>query len=342
MLRTTMTLALVLACATGVAHAQGPLPSAGELRRAQAQADAEHTEERYIEKRSGEYLFKLTLRPGVLAPQRVADVTVEVLRVLEIPDPQWGDRLPMRGSKPIAIVQAPEQPAQKNRRRTTPAPSRYVLWPITNPGEFGFHFTPANDGVYTLTITGTDPTQGDGSLELVSFEAKFRIGVGADADQTEQSQGTAVARRTARRPVGLRTTKDAERQLQDLMTELGERFLDLEDFIDNPPAKGPNADAAAQARIIAALFAKAQGLAPRAHAKAGSEFDALLAKAPAHFEAIAVAAETPNRKAPRDAFEKAEMQTCLQCHTKFRWNATESLATWPKFQSIDWTTEGSR
>lgn len=319
-----------------------PKMSAGEARRAAAAGENQPLDERYIEKRSGDYLFKLTLRPGVLAPQRVADVTVEVLRVLQIPDPQWGDRLPMSNSNPIATVQAPALAAKKNRRRAEPPPSRYKLWPITNPGEFGFHFSPAHDGIYTVTIKGSDPTLGEG-LELVGYEASFRLGVGTEAAQTEQSQGTAAVRRTARRPVGMRNTLDRERQLQALMEEIGERFLDLEDMIDNAPAKGPNKDAAAQARAIAQLFEKSKGLAPRAHTASAEEFEKLAAAAPAFFEEIAAAAEGQNRKAPRAAFEKTELQSCLQCHTKFRWNATESLETWPAFQSIDWTkNQGSR
>lgn len=320
-----------------------PALSAGEARRAAAAGERESLDERYIEKRSGDYLFKLTLRPGVLAPQRVADVTVEVLRVLEIPDPQWGDRLPMQNSNPIATVQAPALETKRNRRRADPAPSRYKLWPITNPGEFGFHFSPAHDGLYTVTITGTDPSLGSDSLGTAGYEASFRLGVGTEAAQTEQSQGTAAARRSARRPVGMRNTRDRERQLQDLMEEIGERFLDLEDMIDNAPAKGANKDAAAQARVIAELFKKGKGLTPAAHGTSAEEFETLAAAAPVFLEEVAVAAEGKDRKAPRAAFEKAELQSCLQCHTKFRWNATESLATWPAFKSIDWTKEqGSR
>lgn len=343
MRRASIAFGFCVALSAGVAQANdNPQMSAGEARRAAAADDSQSLDERYIEKRSGDYLFKLTLRPGVLAPQRVANITVEVLRVLEIPDPQWGDRLPMMNSKPIATVQAPAVETKQNRRRTEPAPSRYKLWPITNPGEFGFHFSPAHDGLYTVTITGSDPSLGD-SLELTSYEASFRLGVGTEAAQTEQSQGTAAARRTARRPVGMRNTRDRERQLQDLMEEIGERFLDLEDMIDNAPAKGPNTDAAAQARVLGQLFAKSKGLTPAAHTASAEEFETLAASAPALFEAIAVAAEGKDRKAPRAAFEKAELQSCLQCHTKYRWNATDSLATWPAFKSIDWTKEqGSR
>lgn len=341
--RASTALTLCLALAAGAAHAkETKKPSAGEARRAAA-ATKESPEERYIEKRSGEYLFKLTLRPGELQPGRVANVNVEILRLLEIPDPQWGDRLPMKGSRPVAVVQAPAKESRRNRRRTAPAPSRYVLWPITNPGEFGFHFSPAHDGLYTLSISGVDPTLGDALLDASSYEVSFRIGVGSESAQTEQSQGTAAARRTARRPVGLRTNKDAARQLQDVMEEVGERFLDLEDLLDNAPRRGANKAAAAEARALAALFAKTKGLTPRRHKASSEEFQKLAAGMPALLEAVAVAAEGKDRKAPRAAFEKAEIQGCLQCHTKFRWDVTKSVAAWPAFESIDWTkNEGSR
>lgn len=344
MRRASMALALSLAVTAGTAQAdEGKKPSAGEARRAAASSERPQTEERYIEKRSGEYLFKLTLRPGVLTPGRVANVNVEVLRLLDIPDPQWGDRLPMKGSKPIATVQAPAKASRKSRRRAAPPPSRYRMWPITNPGEFGFHFSPAHDGLYTLTIAGVDPSRGDDSLEPSSYEVSFRIGVGSEAEQTEQSQGTAAARRTARRPVGMRTSSNAERQLQALMEDIGERFLDLEDLIDNAPKKGPNTAAATQARELGALFARTRGLTPKAHASSSAEFEKLSAELPALLEAVAVASEGKDRKAPRAAYEKVELQGCLKCHTKFRWNATQSLANWPAFDSVDWTkNRGSR
>lgn len=344
MRRASMAFAFALVLVAGTARAdEGRKPSAGEARRAAAASEQAQTEERYIEKRSGEYLFKLTLRPGVLVPGRVANVNVEVFRVLEIPDPQWGDRLPMRGSKPIATVQAPAKESRKSRRRATPPPSRYRMWPITNPGEFGFHFSPAHDGLYTLSVTGVDPSRSEDTLEPTSYDVSFRIGVGSEAEQTEQSQGTAAARRTSRRPVGMRITSDAERKLQALMEDIGERFLDLEDLIDNAPKKGPNTAAATQARELGALFARTKGLAPKAHAASAGEFEKLSAELPALLEAVAVASEGKDRKAPRAAFEKVELQGCQKCHTKFRWNATQSLSAWPTFNSVDWTKDqGSR
>lgn len=296
--------------------------------------------DRVIEKRDSDYLFKLTLKPGNLQANRVADASIEVVRILEIPDPTFGERMPIASDRPIATLQAPLAPgleSAKGKKAAPPPPGpvSFVLWPQANPGSFGFHFTPGYDGVYTLTFEGQD-TRGNPD-EPRRFTTSFRIGVGADAAQTEQSQGAAAARKGSRRPVGSTGEKATEEKLQRLMDEVGRRFLDLEALLAKPPAKGPHAEAAVAARALGQLIVSAKGMTPGAYQSAAGEYEKLLAAAPAALEAVALAAEgVKDRQAPRLALAHVERQSCLQCHAKFRYAVTTDLSTWPKFEQRPW------
>lgn len=293
--------------------------------------------ERLIEKREGSYVFKLTLRPGNLKPNRVADVSLEILRVLEIPDPVTGDRSPVSGAEVVAQVKppAPAAPA-KGRKPPPPPPSpRYVGWPLDVPGTYGLHFTPGTDGLFELAFEGVDPKNGEDG-EPRRFDTTFRLGVGTAAAQTELSQGVAASRRSIRRPVGGSSGRENESRLRRLMEELGYRHLALEAVVADAPKKGPHVALAAEAREIAKLAATVPGLVPPDHAAAGKEFDALAKQLVERLEALAVAAEGRDRKAPRAKYEALEPQGCLQCHVKFRWGLTKDVAAWPKFEQTPW------
>jgi len=303
--------------------------------------------ERIVEKQNAEYLFRVTLRPGNLKVGRVAEVWMEVARVLEIPDPTTGDRAPVIGSHPLATVQAPAPPAApapapaKGKKAAEPAapvappPVRYSLWPLSTPGAYGFHFTPAADGIYTIAFEGMEPRGDEG--EPLRYEATFRIGAGNAAPQTELSQGSAATRRSSRRPVGPGSgARGAEDRLVRLMRELGDRFLDIEAAVETAAAKGPWPEIAAKARDLGAAIAGVKGLVPQAFSAGGAEFDRLAAAAPEKLEAVAVAAEGKDPKPMRAALDPVENGACLQCHAKYRFAVTNDVGAWPKFEPKPW------
>jgi hypothetical protein len=294
--------------------------------------------ERTIEKREGTYVFRLTLRPGNLKPARVADVTLELLRVLDIPDPVTGDRAPVNEASIVARVKPPPPlvPSKgKKSEPSAPLPS-YVAWALEAPGTYGLHFTPGADGLFELALSGTDPkTDTEGSPR--EFGTSFRLGVGSAAAQTEQSQGGVVGRRGTRRPIGVGGDREKEDRLRKLMEELGYRTLALEPLVDQPPAKGPHVELAARARELAALAESAKGLVPAsAPADGAPEFDALAARMAARFEELARAAEGKDRKAPRAKYDALEPQGCLQCHAKYRWGVADDVTRWPQFEQKPW------
>lgn len=304
--------------------------------------------DRTIEKQQGSYVAKLVMRPGILKAHRQADFTIDLQKILEIPDPSTGDRTVMNSPRSYAVVQAPAPAAPepvKGKKAppapSAPAPVAYQLWSNSSTGSFGFHFTPAYDGVYEIKVVGFD-APADGSTDPRSFSLSFRVGVGAASGQTEVSTGSAAARRGSRRPVGGNATADATK-LQRLMADVGQRWLDLSRSIEAWPAKGGHPDAALELRIIEAVLAEAKGLVPEDRQSAAAEFDKLVAGAGTAIEEVATAwdaAEGKDRAARMSAataaVDRLEQQSCNQCHAKFRWGLSTDVSDWPKFKLKPW------
>lgn len=283
--------------------------------------------ERVIEKRSGDYSFRLTLQPGDLRVGKPGAAVVEIIRLLEIPDPVTGYQRPVRDVQPVAVVvppppAAPAAPA-KGRPAAAPAPYPTVrarMWALTNPGAYGFQFTPPADGLYTLTVTGAEPRPEGGER---TFEVTFTIGAGSAAGQTEQGQGSSANRRGARRPVGPGTAqRAAEDRLQRLMEAIGDGFLALE----AAAAQGPKGDASAEAKALAALLREAQAHVP-AEADA-TEFRSLAAAAAERIEAT-IEAGARKGATLTGAVAEAERAACQQCHVKYRWRVTRDIGSFP-------------
>ena len=281
-------------------------------------------EARVIEKKDADYVVRLTLKPGNLKTNHVAEVLLDINRNLDIPDPVTGDQKPMTGSKPLATVKSPEG---KGQRDTT----TYFAWPSEDPGGFAFHFTPTEDGLYEVTIAGTDPDKGPDAGEAAGFSVTYRIGAGTAAAQTEQSQvGTAV-RKTVRRPVGAGRGRDNDGKLVKLMREVGDRYLNLESMLAHAPAHGAQADAMAEAHALSALLGQTKGLVPEGQSDSATEFDSLAAGSANVVESIATAASGKERVSAKTEFEKLEAVGCNACHAKYRFQITDDVSEWPKF-----------
>jgi hypothetical protein len=313
-----------------------PAPVAAPAAPAPAEAPVVPPEKVLEKKGDGPYAFRLTLRPGLLAPRRVADVTVEFTKRLDSLDPSTGDRGVLASPGSYAVVRGPLD-AKKPALEAT-----YALWSKGPASGFGFHFTPPADGLYDVKVVGFDGIDG-GEPRPVS--TSFKVGVGTASAQTEVSQVTSAAKRGPRRPVGGGDAASANTaRLQKLMEEVGERTLDLEPLLSSWPAKGPHGDAAVEAATIASLLAQAKGLAPKGTEVAAGEFDTLAADASAAWNEVATLASADGRpadKAARQAaakaaFDKASSRTCLECHAKFRWGVTTDLTAWPAFEQKPW------
>ena len=299
--------------------------------------------ERYIEKRVGPYDVTLILKPGNLKVHRTANVALDLEKVLDIPDPVTGDRRPMVSGEPYARVEPPAAPEEKRRGRhheetTAAEPQSFRLWPGDESGQFGFHFTPEVDGLYTVTIVGRDP-KGDAD-EPKTFEVPFRIGVGTFALQTEVSEGAGAVHREARHPVGVSVRAPQVDHLRLAMERIGQRYLDLGDLLRAWPRRGPNVEAAAEARAVASLVASTKGMVPPDRTAAADEFDQLTAQSAQGFQDVATAAEAKGRgnhqREALAAYAGLMPASCNECHAKFRWGVTNDLSQWPKFTEKAW------
>jgi hypothetical protein len=296
-------------------------PPAAPAKPAPVKPVAPEPEERIIEKRDADYVLRLTLRPGNVKTNHVAQADVEIIRTLQIPDPVTGDQMPITGIQPVATVKPPEPPPGKGQPPQSPSVS-YLLWPATNPGVYNFHFTPTEDGIYEVTIAGSEAAKsGEEESDARAFKATYRIGVGTAAAQTEQSQGGTAIRRTSRRPIGGDSVGEREKRLIKFMRELSDHFLALD---------AGSKDAAADAHSIALILAQTKGLAPEQSGGDATEYDKLTTRAAAAFDEYATAVGVKNAKT-HPSLETLESVGCTQCHAKYRFQITDELSAWPKF-----------
>lgn len=313
---------VALLLAVSAARSATAQETAAEAKAAPATAAAPLSE-RLIEKREGAYSFRLTLKPGDLQVGKVAVSTLEIYRVLDIPDPVTGLTRPVQGLEPVAEVNPPTA-ARRGAKAAESISAK--LWPLADPGSYGFHFTPAVDGVYSLRVTAQDVAEGGGSRPFV---VTFRIGVGSAAAETEQGSGSAVSRRGGRRPVGPGAgQRSAQQKLQRLMEQVGDDFLSLEAKVDALPARGvaPKAARTAiaeEAKALAALLAQASGSVPARHTSGAEDYEALLKAAVESLNGLAEAADgKKGAPSPQAAFESVKQTGCLSCHSTYRWDVT--------------------
>lgn len=299
----------------------------------------EEPAEKTIEK-GEDFLVRLTLKPGVLKPRRVAEVFVELSRKRDEPDPIDGDRSPVVALEAALTVTAPAGTTDKKAKKPGPAkPVELLLHNAGAPGAYFAHFTPSSDGVYTLRIAGTERPEEDGG-KARPFDMTFRIGVGTATSETEAGQGLGKARRTSgkRRVVGSSANKVDDR-LQKLMAEVAERFLETEQSFASAPAKGPSPEVAAALRSLAEKLAEAKGMTPAQFSSASGDFDALADALVKKLQDAAAAAEKP-KDAKAVATAKTAFQStwsgCTQCHVKFRYGLSADVSGWPEFEKKPW------
>jgi hypothetical protein len=90
-----------------------------------------------------------TVTPGAVKAGEVVEVTFDVAERLKVASARFGSTEPLAGVRAVAEVSPP--PTGKNDEPVR----RYRVHALQQPGAYGFHFTPASDGEYTVKVTGT-------------------------------------------------------------------------------------------------------------------------------------------------------------------------------------------
>ena len=279
--------------ASGSAFAQekaAPLASAGP-------APTEYA----LSLRDGDYRIRVTLRPGVPEALHLLEINLDIARHREVPDPQYGDLVPLEGAKLAAMVSGPG------------IRTRHLVRALGDAGSYGLHVTPSEKGYWTIALGPLEPGQAGPTIS-------FQIGVGVPMPPSAQGEAVQSSRTvvSAGRPV----IEPGEGTLRPQMQELGERFFSARDA-------ATGAAQAAQESEMAQLARGFEGHAPAALAKSGGEFDALARDTAAALEKAAALARR-NRAQGALQLQSIAANECLRCHVKFRDGVVADLAGWPE------------
>ena len=128
--------------------AEAPAPTAKQL---------ENAVEAVYHQKTTDHLFTLHVRPASPKPGQMVELELEVVRLLDPPDPVQGDRQP-EDAELVAVLS-----------RSAHAGPRSVH-PLKNPGDYGLHFTAGEAGVATVAFSRRSGKPG--------LDIKFPIGVG--------------------------------------------------------------------------------------------------------------------------------------------------------------------
>jgi hypothetical protein len=143
-------------------------------------ADAPKPPERTWTVKSGEFIFTVGMKPGVPDPDQVTEIMIAANSVPKRADPKFGNRVPIENANIVVEVSSPGG--------ETVAKFRAHAMPLSS-GKYGLHFTPAQEGIYTLAIKGTtaDGKALNGELKLPvkvwPLPAELQ-GSGADQDSS--------------------------------------------------------------------------------------------------------------------------------------------------------------
>jgi hypothetical protein len=100
----------------------------------------------YRRTEGSEVVVLADVEPGAVVKGGLVEMRLEVFKPLDVADPRFGAREPYRNLKLVATV---IEPTGKKEMTT-----RYAVHSLGAPGRYGFHFTPGNDGVVQVQLTG--------------------------------------------------------------------------------------------------------------------------------------------------------------------------------------------
>lgn len=270
-----------------------------------APVDPDPKELRYRQK-TGDILVAMVVRPGKPKAGTPTEIVFELQVMLPIPDPVLGDRLPVENAPLLARV-------------TGPGTSQtFEVHPLTAKGEYGFHFTPAATGLYTITC---NRTSGQPALRT-----QFTLGVGVETPIPADVASDPALRRGppgARSVLGAesRSVSSTDNTAASVMDELGDQWLALRRTIGTPDAAAPMGKTLELAR-------KLSGKVPAAFAESRETFDRLAQRFVAELDALEKRVTEPAAAAELD---RMQSDTCLRCHAEFRFGIARSVERWPDF-----------
>lgn len=272
----------------------------------------------------GDHVFQVVIEPGQVAVGHGVTMTLELNRVPKVPDPTFGDRVPVRGASLVAVV-APESDSN--------AKVRYAMHPLAGAGTYGFHWTPESRGMYTLAFE-----RRDGKIP----EVEFKVGVGVktpkqdDADSSLGGGGPGLHRariHDGAAVIGPLTPNAAGPTAKSLMKGMTDAAGVLSDAFRHRPMKSTIDDAVA---TLAAQAKKLPGTVPDKYRVAASDYDAMAKQLQSKLADLASTADAGHMRKAGSQWRDIVDNTCTRCHVKFWWAVTPDLGSWPRVEAQTW------
>ena len=142
---------------------------------------------RQLTRSSGPFALSVALEPGHVQKDALLEVRLDIAQKLDVPDPRYGNLLPIKGAKLVATVTSGK------------GKQRYALHALDTPGRYGWHTTPNTDGPMSVQISGT-------TSEGQNLDATFAVHVGVwpppDFEPEEKNNLATDASRGGRKLVG--------------------------------------------------------------------------------------------------------------------------------------------
>jgi hypothetical protein len=270
--------------------------------------------QRTVEARSGDLVFMVTHRPGVPEPGESVDVRIELVEKPAVPDPVYGETIPVKDLSFLAQVHSETGPA-----------TFYRVHALQDAGGYGFHFTPFGRAILTVAF--------DGTYKGVKFHSGIQIPVGIwplpGMEKKEQENETAGHSEAGRRPAlpntetrpampepkvgqGFPATK-GHGDVRSGMEALGWQWARLGELllVKKPDPK----EMRKVASEMNALIAKEIHKLPE-----GDEFTRLLHELHTMVSDLEKVAGEGREKQAGETFRRMGSQSCNRCHMKERWH----------------------
>lgn len=281
---------------------------------------------RHLQVKSGPVLFGIRLEPGVPDPEEVVEVAIEMAEIPPIPDPIYGERIPVKGAEIIAEV------ADADGAGYT---VKYRVHPLQDAGSYGFHFTPLRRDNYRVTLKGIYKTK--------KFDPNFRVPVGIwpftkvdKKGSVSQVPAQPASSRMPAVPSGVKgpavpggstpkRTVPGRRlsPLRGVMKALGESWAQAGEALlmgRRPDLK----EARVASTQMKAAATEAVEVKP-----SDSEFKSLISELSQALNKFDQAAGSGKAPATIKAFKRIGSHHCNRCHFKMRWKMIDDLNAFP-------------
>jgi hypothetical protein len=280
---------------------------------------------RNLQVKSGPVLFGIRLDPGVPDPEEVVEVAIEMAEVPPIPDPIYGERIPVKGAEIVAEV------ADADGAGYT---VKYRVHPLQDAGSYGFHFTPLRKDNYRVTLKGIYKNK--------KFDPHFRVPVGiwpfTKVDDKGSVSPVPAQPATSRMPAvpsgvkgpavpgGAAPKRSApgrrKSPMASVMNELGESWAKAGEAL----LTGRRPDLK-QARVSSTQMKAATKDA--LEVSSDPEFKSLMSEMGRELDRFEQAAGSGKAPATIKAFKHIGSHHCNRCHFKMRWKMIDDINSFP-------------